>query len=89
MNSLKNDRKSRCLNPKIVIWGHSTTTWTNFDPILTPPPPPSSGQAWTFYVHMEKKSKKSLSPITDNLAHKKTQVLVFNHLLCTASSSQS
>ena len=21
------------------IWGHSTTTWTNFDPILTPSPP--------------------------------------------------
>ena len=28
--------------------GHSTTTWTKFWPILTPPP--SSGQAWTFYI---------------------------------------
>ena len=27
------------------VRGHSKTTWTNFDPILTPPPP-SSGQAW-------------------------------------------
>ena len=31
----------------------------------------------------------TLSPITDDLAHKKTQALAFNHLLCTASSSQS
>ena len=30
-----------------VIWGHSTTTWTNFDPILTPS---LSGQLWTFYM---------------------------------------
>ena len=41
-----------------LIRGHSTTTWTNFDPILTPLPP-SSGQAWTFTyppppVHVDK-----------------------------------
>ena len=27
------------INYKASIRGHSTTTWTNFDPILTPSPP--------------------------------------------------
>ena len=33
--------------PKIM--GHSTTTWIQFYPILTPQPP-SSGQKWIFYI---------------------------------------
>ena len=29
----------------LTDWGHSTTSWTDFDPI-----PPSSGQAWISYL---------------------------------------
>ena len=48
------------------VRGHSKTTWTNFDPILTPPSP-SSGQAWTSYtpppfVNMAKRSRKAPPP---------------------------
>ena len=74
--------------------------WPNFDPL-----PPSSGQAWTSYIPPPcprgQKGQKSTPPIKYSIkfnviwilylhiAHKKTQALVFNHLLCTASSSQS
>ena len=74
--------------------GHSTTTWTNFDPILMPPPlewtsvdilnPPPPLSTWT------KGTKKPPPHIQlssmfyfDDLVHKKRQALVFNHLLCT------
>ena len=34
-------------------------------------------------------NQSTLSPITDDLAHKKTQALVFNHLYSIMYSSQS
>ena len=45
---LKMLRFCNYLNRDNLLWGHSTTTWTKFYPILTPSP--SSGQTWTFYI---------------------------------------
>ena len=48
------------------IWGHSTTTWTNFDPILTSSPPRVDKRGHSTYpppVHVDKRGKKSPPPI--------------------------
>ena len=44
LNSSKNER-----NNSTYIRGHSTTTWTNFDPILTPSPPRVDKRGYSTY----------------------------------------
>ena len=71
------DEWRRDLIDNFVTGGHSTTTWTNFDPKKVLPPPPKILNYIKFNVilcllyHLH---------IADDLAHKKTQALV----LCTA-----
>ena len=50
-SSLKTGKESgKCIFASCGwLGGHSKTTWTNFDPILTTYPP-SSGQLWAFYI---------------------------------------
>ena len=63
--------------------------WTSVDILHTPPCPKKALPHKIFnYIKCNVILCLLFLPITDDLAHKKTQALVFNHLLCTASSSQ-
>ena len=80
----------------VLVRGHSTTTWTNFDPILTPSPPRVDKRGHSTYPPPcprgqkgQKKPPHIKYSTRFNLMYfymKKKQDLVF---LCTAGSSQS
>ena len=50
-------KKSPHYNSGNKVRGHSTTTWTNFDPILTPSPPRVDKRG-----HVDKRDKKASPP---------------------------
>ena len=80
------------MNLYFCIRGHSTTTWTDFDSILTPSPPRVDKRGYSTYppppVHVDKRGKKAPPSIKYSIKFnvmyfymKKKQDLVF---LCTA-----